>query len=267
MDPNQNRYYVYAHYTLDTNELFYIGKGTRGRAFQLCKVRNRFWESIKQKHGVRVEILIDGLGEVSAYMQEYFYIKMFKPKANFSIGGTDPSKEVRIAAAKRMPDSTKKSRSEALKKRWEDPVFKAETSKKISNSLTGKKLSPEHKKKALEALKIGRARHTSESRQKAGIAISKALKGKKKSPEHAEKIRKNRIGTKNTSSANLKRAISSGSKPFVVIEKSTGKNVGEWINKEECARALNLDGARIGDCLRKQRKTHKGYVFINKEGH
>jgi hypothetical protein len=41
--------------------------------------------------------------------------------------------------------------------------------------------------------------------------------------------------------------------------------IGEWINKEECARELGLCGGHINKCLNKIRKQHKGYTFKYKE--
>ena len=79
-------FYVYAHYTLDTNELFYIGKGKDKRAFDKTG-RNQYWHYIVGKHGIRVEIVIDNLTEERAFVQEILGIEECKPKANFTKGG------------------------------------------------------------------------------------------------------------------------------------------------------------------------------------
>jgi len=80
-------YYVYAHYTADTNELFYIGKGTKGRVGHKTR-RSAFWNAIVAKHGIRTEILISNLNESDAYLQEILAIREFKPKANMTKGGS-----------------------------------------------------------------------------------------------------------------------------------------------------------------------------------
>ena len=54
-------YYVYAHYTLDTNELFYIGKGKNSR-FKSNSHRNKLWHKIVNKHGIKVHVY-DGTSE------------------------------------------------------------------------------------------------------------------------------------------------------------------------------------------------------------
>ena len=61
--------YIYAHYTKDTNELFYIGKGTGNRAWNIWK-RNPYWKNKVQKHGLVVKILHDNLTEEEAFTKE-----------------------------------------------------------------------------------------------------------------------------------------------------------------------------------------------------
>ena len=62
------KYYVYAHYTKDTNTIFYIGVGTilnlntdkkkskYSRAYHTAN-RNKFWNHVYKKHGLIVKIL------------------------------------------------------------------------------------------------------------------------------------------------------------------------------------------------------------------
>lgn len=65
---NQRVYYTYAHYTSDTNILFYIGVGTilntktlkertrYSRAYHTGG-RNKYWKNVVNKHGFKVKIL------------------------------------------------------------------------------------------------------------------------------------------------------------------------------------------------------------------
>lgn len=62
--------YVYGHYTADTNELFYIGKGTGKRAWS-NKKRNKHWQSVVNKHGYTVQIFYDNLNDADAYRKEH----------------------------------------------------------------------------------------------------------------------------------------------------------------------------------------------------
>lgn len=74
-----NKYYVYCHSTLDTNIPFYIGKGSRNRAYVTAH-RNKFWYSIVKKHGFKVSFIATNLNEQEAFYLENFYIKGYKRK-------------------------------------------------------------------------------------------------------------------------------------------------------------------------------------------
>lgn len=81
---------VYGHYTTDTNELFYIGKGRIKRAYSKQN-RSLYWKRVANKHGIRVEIFMDNLDEATAFIQEILAIKEFSPRCNFTMGGEGPS--------------------------------------------------------------------------------------------------------------------------------------------------------------------------------
>lgn len=72
-------FYIYAHLTADTNTPFYIGKGSKNRAF-VSAHRNPHWRNIVAKHGFRVEFLHRCVNEIEAYYLESFYIKMYGRK-------------------------------------------------------------------------------------------------------------------------------------------------------------------------------------------
>lgn len=59
-------FYVYTHRKLDTMEVFYVGKGTKYRAWYTAgrsKNKNTHWVNTAKKHGVYVEIIQDRLQE------------------------------------------------------------------------------------------------------------------------------------------------------------------------------------------------------------
>lgn len=63
---NKNDFVVYAHYTEDTNELFYIGEG-RGKRPYSTSNRNRHWNFKVKKHGsFIVRILRSNLTKMEA---------------------------------------------------------------------------------------------------------------------------------------------------------------------------------------------------------
>ncbi len=98
-------HYVYAHYTADTNQLFYIGIGSHRpgntvgkkylRAYSCAKSqRNIYWLGKYKKHGRIVKILFDNLTEKEAKYKEIeliakygTYIKKTGFLCNISEGG------------------------------------------------------------------------------------------------------------------------------------------------------------------------------------
>lgn len=61
--------YVYGHYKKDTDELFYIGKGTGKRAWSKNH-RNHYWKFVVNKHGLTVKIIVDNLTDEEAFVKE-----------------------------------------------------------------------------------------------------------------------------------------------------------------------------------------------------
>jgi hypothetical protein len=55
-------FYVYIHRKATTGEVFYVGKGQGDRAYSY-RNRNDWWLNIAMKHGVHVDVVLDGLQE------------------------------------------------------------------------------------------------------------------------------------------------------------------------------------------------------------
>jgi len=138
-------FYVYQHIRLDTNEVFYVGKGSGKRA--QSKRRNIYWRNIVKKYGYRIEIIKENLTEQEAFQLEIEWITLMKDiglaKANLSTGGEGPSGH---------------RHSEKTKQRWSDlrkgngnPLFgkihSSETRKKMADTRYGKVATAETKKK------------------------------------------------------------------------------------------------------------------------
>ncbi len=119
-------YYVYRHVRLDTNEVFYVGKGTailKGksektyyyRAFSR-QTRSNYWCSIVNKTNFLVEILFQSCDENAAYKKEKELIKLYGRSdlgegtlVNFSDGGIENSNRIISYKTKiKMSDSAKK---------------------------------------------------------------------------------------------------------------------------------------------------------------
>lgn len=155
-------YYTYAHFTKDTNELFYIGKGhyrkERPQATRAAssKGRNKYWNNIVKKHGgFTYEVLAEWPTEKEALEHEMFLIPLFK-EMNF-----------------RLCNLTNGGEGMSGWKHTEEHKKKMSEFQKGNTYCKGKKLSKER----IEAL-------------------SKLHKGVPKTKEHREKLSKARTGLK-----------------------------------------------------------------------
>lgn len=97
-------FYVYLHIRQSDGRVFYVGKGKNGRAWKFLD-RSDFWENVRDKHGVSVEVLKSGLSECCAYTLEKIAIARLgaqgHPLVNLSFGG-EGSKGHVSPAAKRV---------------------------------------------------------------------------------------------------------------------------------------------------------------------
>lgn len=71
-----NNFYIYAHRSITTNKIFYIGKGKDNRAY-IKRSRNNIWNQFA-KTGYTIEIIKKNISEQKAYDIEHTYIKSLK---------------------------------------------------------------------------------------------------------------------------------------------------------------------------------------------
>lgn len=144
-----NNYYVYYHYTLDTNELFYIGKGTGRRAFDK-HLRNIYWKRKVDKHGFRVEIVQDNISSDEALIVEIKMIEFYKNQGikltNITDGGEGSRGYLRSLETKSKLSKAAKGNKNNLGKK-----FSKEHRLKISCAMKNIPKTAEHK------MKIGKA--------------------------------------------------------------------------------------------------------------
>ena len=76
-----NKYYVYAHINITTNEVFYIGKGFGDRCNSLLG-RSKYWHRIVNKYGYDVIIIQESLSNEEALEIEIYWIKRINRKIN-----------------------------------------------------------------------------------------------------------------------------------------------------------------------------------------
>lgn len=184
--------YVYCHYRIDTNEVFYIGKGQQRRAYSKQK-RNNYWKNIVNKaKGFTVEILAKNLTTQEALNYERLLISSLRGKypdllcnlTDGGEGGLNPSLETRLKQSiaktgRKLSEEHKHKISTAGKNR----VVTEETRNKIrliqlgrKSKYKGIKRSPEICLKISEAKKAKNYKHTEETKAKMSLAKLKKRK-------------------------------------------------------------------------------------------
>lgn len=138
------KFYTYAHYTKDTSELFYIGKG-QGKRYkqQDTTTRNRWWQNKVKKHGGFTSVILCYWeNEQDAFEHEKLLISIFeKQLVNLTKGGEGVS-------GIKASDETRKKISKALTGR----TVNEQTCKNISKALKGRKLSEKHALRSRQVL-------------------------------------------------------------------------------------------------------------------
>lgn len=135
------KYYTYAHFTKDSKKLFYIGKGSKRRAWQSAS-RNRYWKYTVAKHGYTVLILSEWATEAEAFEHEKFLIGCFGTQlVNLTDGGEGTS-------GRKQGKEEKQKRSLKLK----GIPLTEQRKANIAASLKGRKLPEEHAKKSKDIL-------------------------------------------------------------------------------------------------------------------
>jgi len=137
-----NKFYIYQHRRNDTNEVFYVGKGSGLRAYDK-NGRNTYWHRIVNKHGYSIDIIEKALSEQEAFKREEQLIKSigrysFKegPLVNMTNGGDGES-------GRTVSQETRDKISKANKGRIHSP----EVRKNMNKAHLGRKHSQEHKDK------------------------------------------------------------------------------------------------------------------------
>lgn len=179
-------YLVYTHTRPDTNEIFYVGKGT-GKRMKCRTNRNIHWKRIVDKaNGFKYDVLAKNLTEQEALNFEILMIKKMK-EAGFSLcnmttggdglSGFKHSPEVCEAQRQRMLGVTPWNKGKPTS---------PEAIEKMRLAKLGKKQSSEHIAKCAETR---RGKKYSDAHCK---AISESLKGKKK-PYEADASKRKKV--------------------------------------------------------------------------
>ena len=173
-----NQYYVYAWTRLDTNEVFYIGKG-HGLRYKDMRMRNRYFLNIVNKLGmdnIRIDFLEENLSEAEAFERETYWISYYRNHSscltNMTDGGEGSSGWFQYLSPEQQMHH-----------------------KEISKSFSGKKHTEETKQKMRESMR-GKKHHLSEDGRarlsKAASSRPGVWKGKHLSEETKRKISQTR---------------------------------------------------------------------------
>ena len=221
-------YLVYAHTRLNTNEVFYIGKGTQVR-IRKNSDRNIYWRRIVKKDGGFNSIILAGnLTEKEALNYEILIIKKAKDLklklCNMTDGGDGVSGYKRTLESRQEQS---KRMTGVVSLRIGHKASK-ETVEKMRMAKLGKKQTPEHIAKC-RAARIGRI-VSEETRKKLSIS--------------------------NTGKVMPKEFYQHRLKPVMCI------NTNESFESvSEAARRLNLSSSVISRCCLGIFKQAKGYFF------
>lgn len=220
---NEQRYYVYRHIRPDTNEPFYVGRGTKPRSFavitqEYCRAydithskRSTAWHRVVNKNAscISVEILYECVTKEEAMNKEIEFIKLYGrrdlgkgPLVNLTDGGDGT-----LGSKHSEETKNKISKSHIGIRPSEETRKKLSLSKKGLQTRLGAKLTQETKDKIGAANKgsthwIGR-KHKPESIEK----MRKAKKGKKMSEDFCLKLSLRSKGKKHSEQAKINMSI------------------------------------------------------------
>lgn len=180
----KDKFYVYKWFIVETNEVFYIGKGINNRYKDMRK-RNPYFKNIIEKYSCNVEIIDYYDDEEDAFQNEIKYIEFYKSigeaKANFHEGGLGGNTFKYASDEKKLQFRNKML--EINKKRCSSEVFKENARKNMIKRYQ----DPEERKKQSN---IQRNVWTEEKRKKQSDLLKEKFKDidlKKKMIRHLER--------------------------------------------------------------------------------
>ena len=203
-------FYVYQHKNPNTNEVFYVGKGSKKRAFAKHN-RNQYWQNkVNVYGGFCVDFLVNNIDEELAFLVEVEAIDLYKrigcKLANITIGGDGiggfkHSTETKQKIAKKAQGRPGKFTKDHVTDKMREAV--AESNKrrlptqamKERKAFLGKHHTEEHKEYISKKLK-GRV-FSEETKKKMREAQQKRFAKNPISNETKEKMRKAHLKDKN----------------------------------------------------------------------
>lgn len=242
---SENNAYIYGHYKADTDELFYIGKGTGRRAWDKSK-RNAHWHNVVNKHGYTVKILYEDLSEEDAYSMERKLILEvgLENLTNMTEGGLGMTSEQakKLFIMLRNDPEYKKAHMEGVKRRSKNSDW-------YNNQIIkNRKLAEDEQWK--ESVLNGRLEFLQDAErynkwiERKSHATNRALENseyKKKLEDTKEHVKKE-----------------------ATLVSPTGE-LFHFRGVKKFAREQGLDYTRIARVIRGERKSHKGWKLYQPE--
>ena len=114
-------YYVYIWYVVDTNEVFYVGKG-KGRRYKQTSNRNKFFTNMYESHNCDVKKIYENLTESEAFQKERETVKWYKENTNFRL--TNQTEGGEGSSGWDPPQEYRDKQSKIHREQWQDEEFR-----------------------------------------------------------------------------------------------------------------------------------------------
>lgn len=149
---SEKRYYVYRWYNTETNETFYIGKGTKGRK-DVIQGRSKAFMEYYNSHKCANQKIKDNLTENEAYILEKEMIKKYRTDSNHLVNLDEGGRKLGVFVGEKNPMwkiSPQKRMSPEVYKKWLEKhkdICGERNANYGKHTLKGTKQSLEHIKK------------------------------------------------------------------------------------------------------------------------
>ena len=241
-----NKFYVYFHINSVKNEVFYVGKGHKDRAFSKDR-RSDFWNNIVNKYGYCVDIIEEDLTEDEAFEREKYWISKIGRRSlnegtlvNLTDGGEGTRGHIHSNETRQKISDAGKGRthSEETKLKmsvWhKNKIVTEETKLKMIVIAKNRKFSDETRNKMSKSAKGNIPGNKGKTHSKEAIKkISESSKNRKHSKETKSKM------SKSAKNRNMKYSIDK--KWICNIE----TNKTKYVKKEDIEDYLN-SGWKLG---------------------
>lgn len=246
----ERRYYVYVWYIKDTNEVFYIGKGT-GNRYKVRKRENEYFMKMLNSHECESKIIIDNLDEETAFRCEELAIAIYRLTdcrlTNVTDGGENPPKTY----GKRPEWWIENQRKGIIKSNREHPERshrQSERMKKFLNTKEGKSFQ----------MKSIKTRQSDEFRKKLSVVCTRA----NRTPEYRQRMSeywKNYFKENGAYESHF--GASNVNAQKVNQYDLSGNLINEYDTMTNASKATGVSVSKISAVCRGKRKTAGGYIW------